>query len=109
VQCLQRLGINRNVARVITHLKSVNKEPSREIEMATDLRQPEISIAMRTLRENGWLAESEIKSIGKGRPLKFYALRATIDEIINYYEAEKNREYAKAMESIQRLRELTTV
>ncbi len=109
MQCLESLGINRNVARVITYPKGVNEEPSKEIEIATDLRQPEVSIAMRTLRQRGWLTESEIKSMGKGRPLKIYALRATTDEIINYYEAEKSREYSKAMDSIQRLRELTTL
>jgi len=108
VQGLQSLGINRNVARVITYLKSANEESSREIETATGLRQPEISIAMRTLREKDWLTEHEIKSNEKGRPLKIYALRATIDEIINYYEKEKTQEAARTSEAIQRLKELSS-
>ena len=108
VQGLENLGMKRTVACVITFLKDQNERFFREIETATRLRQPEISRAMQILRENGWLTEHYIKGNGKGRPLKIYALQATIDEIINYYEAEKCRESAHAMESIQRLKELTT-
>ena len=105
---LQRLGMKRNVASLITYLKNVNEGSARDIEMATGMRQPEVSIAMQTLRERNWLTEHEIKSEGKGRPLKIYALRATIDEIINYCEAEKSRELARTSEVIQRLKELSS-
>ena len=106
MQGLQNLGVNRNVARLLTYLKDMKERSSRDIEVATGLRQPEVSIAMQTLRERDWLTEHEIKSNGKGRPLKIYALRATIDEIINYWEAEKSREAARFSEAIQRLKEL---
>jgi len=108
MQDLESLGMKRTVASVITFLKDMKERSSREIETATGLRQPEVSIAMRTLRERGWLAEHEIKNIGKGRPLKIYALRATIDEIINYCEEEESREFARASETIQRLKDLSS-
>jgi predicted transcriptional regulator len=108
VQGLQNLGMKRTVACVITFLKDQNEGSSWDIETATFLNQTEVSMAMRTLRERGWLKEHEIKSNGKGRPLKIYALRATIDEIINYYEAEKSRESTRAMVSIQRLKMLSS-
>jgi predicted transcriptional regulator len=104
---LESLGMKRTVACVITFLKDLEERSSRDIETATGLRQPEVSIAMQTLRERGWLIEHEIKSSGKGRPLKIYALRATIDEIVNYCEAEKSRELARFSEAIQRLKELS--
>jgi predicted transcriptional regulator len=105
---LENLGMKRTTAKVITFLKDQKEISSRDIEVATGLRQPEVSIAMQTLRERNWLTESDIKSSGKGRPLKIYALRATIDEIINYYEAEKSRESARTSEAIQRLKELSS-
>jgi predicted transcriptional regulator len=108
VQVLESLGLKRTMACVITFLKDQNERSAREIETATQLSQPEVSIAMQTLRERNWLTEHEIKSKGKGRPLKIYALQATIDEIINYYEAEKCRESARNSEAIQRLKELST-
>ena len=105
---LESLGMKRTVACVITFLKDLKERSSRDIEVATGLRQPEVSIAMQTLRERNWLTEHEIKSTGKGRPLKIYALRATIDEIINYCEAEKSRESARFSEAIQKLKELSS-
>jgi len=108
VQGLESLGMNRNVARLITYLKDVKEGSPRDIETATGMRQPEVSIAMRTLREMDWVAEHEIKSDGKGRPMKIYALRSTIDEIIGYYEAKKSQDAAQTIEAIQRLKELSS-
>ena len=106
VETLRSLGVPRNVATLITFLANVNEASSREIEMGSDLRQPEVSIAMRSLRENNWIEEREIKREGKGRPMKVYSLRASIDEIIKFYEQQKLNESAQAMESIQRLKQL---
>jgi len=105
---LESLGMKRTVACVITFLKDQKERSSRDIEVATGLNQPEVSIAMQTLRERNWLTEHEIKSSGKGRPLKIYALRVTIDEIINYCEAEKSRESARFSEAIQKLKDLSS-
>jgi predicted transcriptional regulator len=108
IEALQSLDVPRNVASLITILASVDEATSREIEMGTDLRQPEVSIAMRTLRNNNWVEEREINKEGKGRPMKMYKLRISLDKIIKYYEDEKISESAQAMEAIQKLRELTT-
>jgi len=61
---------------------------------------------MRTLRENNWIEEKEVKREGKGRPMKVYSLRANIDQIIKHFEEQKLNESAQAMESIQRLKQL---
>ena len=108
VQGLESLGMNRNVAGLITYLKEVKEGSSRDIETATGLRQPEVSIAMRTLRQNNWVNEHDVKTEGKGRPMKIYKLSVHIEEIIKHYEEVKNSESAQAMGSIQRLREMIT-
>ena len=108
VQGLESLGTNRNVARLITYLKEVKEGSSRDIETATGLRQPEVSIAMRTLRQNNWVTERDVKTEGKGRPMKIYKLSVHIEEIIKHYEEVKYSESAQAMGSIQRLREMIT-
>ena len=102
------MGVSKNVASLITYLKDVENGSTRDIEMATDMRQPEVSIAMRTLRDMGWILERDVKSLGKGRPKKIYALGATIEKIIEHFEAEKNQESAKTVEAIQRLKELSS-
>jgi predicted transcriptional regulator len=40
--------------------------------------------------------------------MKIYALSTTIEEIIEHYEAEKNQESARTIETIQRLKELSS-
>lgn len=105
-ETLRSLGVQRNVAILITYLANVDEASSREIEMGSDLRQPEVSIAMRTLRENEWVNEKEIKRGGKGRPMKVYTLQTQIDNIIKHFEEEKQQESAYTMESIQKLKDL---
>ena len=109
IDALRNLNVPRNVATLITYLANVTETSSREIELGTNLRQPEVSIAMRTLRQNNWANERNIKADGKGRPMIVYKLRVPLESIINHYEKESNRESAHAMESIQRLKELTAV
>ena len=52
VQELQNLGVNRNVARVITFLKDQNERSFMDIEIATDLKQQKVSNAIQPLRPN---------------------------------------------------------
>ena len=107
VETLRSLEVPRNVATLITFLANVEEASSREIEMGSDLRQPEVSIAMRTLRNNNWVEEREIKKDGKGRPMKVYRLTISLGDIIKHFEDEKRKESAKTMESIEKLKELS--
>jgi predicted transcriptional regulator len=107
ITTLRNLNVSRNVATLITYLANANEATSREIEVGTNLRQPEVSIAMRSLRQNKWVEEREIKAAGKGRPMKVYKLGVPLESIINHYEEESKQESAHAMMSIQRLKELT--
>ena len=108
VEALRSLNVPRNVAMLITFMANVSEASSREIETATRMRQPEVSIAMCALRQNNWVEERNIKTEVKGRPMKVYKLGVPIEKIIQYYEDESDRASAHAMESIQRLKELTT-
>jgi predicted transcriptional regulator len=108
VEALEAVGVRRNVAAIIVYLKDLDEATSRDIEKGSGLRQPEVSIAMRVLRENGWIAERDVKGSGKGRPTRLYRLIMSIDEIIGHYEEEKRSESAQVMQSIQRLKEISS-
>ena len=103
---LRRLGMQRNVAILITCLANVSEATSREIELGAGLKQPEVSIAMRALRGENWVSEREVKTGGKGRPLRIYSLSTPIGEIIKRLEDEKQKESAEAIENVQKLRDL---
>jgi predicted transcriptional regulator len=108
IKALQNLKVPRTVASLIAFLANAKDASSREIEMGTNLRQPEVSIGMRMLRQNNWIVEQHLKKEGKGRPMIVYKLRVPIETIIKHFEEESNRESTRAMESIQRLKSLTT-
>ena len=91
---------------MITYLANTDEVTSREIEMGTNLQQPEVSIGMRTLRENNWVNERDVKLDGKGRPMKIYKLSVPIEKIIKHYEEQKNSEAARSMQAIQRLKDI---
>jgi predicted transcriptional regulator len=107
VEALRSINVSRNVASLITYLSNVDEATSREIERGTNLRQPEVSIGMRTLRQNNWIEERDVRTEGKGRPMKIYKLGVPIGEIIKHYEEEKNSEAARSMQAIQRLKDIT--
>jgi predicted transcriptional regulator len=109
VDLLHSLGVQRNVAKVITFLAVAGEATSRDLERGTDMRQPEVSIAMRTLRRENWVDEKDVKSNeGKGRPHKVYTLSTPVDEIISHIEEESRKESAEAMENIRKLKDLAS-
>lgn len=103
---LMDIELKRNAARTLVYLANVNEATSRHIEWGADLRQPEVSTAMRKLMEENWVEVREIKKEGKGRPVKCYKLAVPIQEIVSKLERAKQEQVTRDLESIQKLREL---
>lgn len=103
---LMKVGLKRNVARVLTYLAGVDEATSREIEMGSDLRQPEVSIAMREIRKLDWISERDEKNPGKGRPYRIYKLNKSLPDIISYLEGEKAKESEMILRQIEKLKTL---
>jgi predicted transcriptional regulator len=99
------IGIKRNVSKVLVYLANTQEATSRDIERGTDLRQPEVSIAMRYLKECNWIETRESKSESKGRPVKIYTLARPITEIMDTIEKEKKKEARHQLDLIQKMRE----
>ena len=101
---LIRTGMKRNVARVLIYLAHNPEATSREIERGTDLRQPEVSLAMAALIEQKWVENREIKAENKGRPVKIYRLSHPFGEIVDVIEREKRDQAATQLSLIQEIR-----
>lgn len=89
---LMNIGVPRNVARTVTYLSKVPEALSVQIEVGAELRQPEVSIAIRKMRERNWISERKIKKEGKGRPLHTYKMNSDIKAIVNTLIQEKKNE-----------------
>jgi predicted transcriptional regulator len=105
VDLLIDIGTKKNVAQVLVFLANVPKATSRDIERGTDLRQPEVSLAMRYLIGQDWIRITENKAEGKGRPVKIYSLSKSIDKIMNSIEKEKKEQAKQQIARVQKLRE----
>ena len=100
------LGLGRAVARTLAFLNDGEEATSVALEQGSGLRQPEVSIAMRQLKERDWINEREDKKPGKGRPCKIYSLKVGFNKIITQLETERKKVDAVAQEKIERLKKL---
>lgn len=104
-QLLVDIGLKRNVAKVLVYLANTPEATSRDIERGTDLRQPEVSIAMRSLKENVWIESRESKAESKGRPVKIYCLARSIEDIMETIEQDKRKEVQSQLDLFQKAKQ----
>lgn len=104
IKALSNLGMSRNAATTMAYLMNVDEASSREIEISTGLRQPEVSIVMRLMCNKSWVSMRSEKKLGKGRPMKIYSLTAPVDEIISYYEDKIYKESQATISAIKKLK-----
>ena len=99
------LGMSRNEAMTLAYMQNANSATSIELERSARLRQPEVSIAMKQLKERDWINEREEKKAGKGRPFKIYSLKVGFNEIIAHLENQQRKAVVDAQARIERLKE----
>lgn len=107
VQLLINAGLKKNIAKTLVYLKKKEEITSVEIESATSLRQPEVSIAMQELRRRKWVIKRDIKKQGKGRPVHAYRLSVPFEEIIATIEDDLRKKIKKIEWEIGQLKELS--
>jgi predicted transcriptional regulator len=105
VDLLIGIGVSRTVAKVLVFLANTPEASSRDIERGADLRQPEVSIAMQYLKEQGWIASRQVRTESIGRPQNIVRLSWPIAEIIDLIQSKKEDEIQKKMALAQKIRE----
>lgn len=110
IDMLQSLGLPRTEATAIVCLKDCRELRSLHIELVSGLRQPEVSVAMRPLKNRDWVDERpEKKNKGKGRPVKYYQLTVPFTQIVQALEEEFLKDNTEKVIALRRLRELETL
>ncbi len=95
---LKQAGVKKHVALSLVFTAGKGEATRREIEEATNLKQPEVSIATQEMRVNGWMDKRDIMKEGKGRPVHCYMLVKPLEEIMKEIE-EEERARIKEMEN----------
>jgi predicted transcriptional regulator len=104
VNLLFKIGIKRNVAKVLVFLAKAPTGTSRAIDRGTHLRHLEVATVIQYLKKQGWIKSQDNKAKSKGRPVKIYELAKPIPEIVNGIEQEKIKETNDQLQLIRKLR-----
>ena len=104
VELLVRTGIPKNVARALVFLSTRDETTSVEVEKATGMRQPEVSIAMQGLRRRKWVEKRDMKRPGKGRPVHAYRLALPFAEIVEQIAREERRKIEEIQGTVRQLK-----
>lgn len=108
IELLQGLHVPRTEAVCIACLVCGKELTSQNIEQASGLRQPEVSIAMRPLKEMEWIEErNEKKNNEKGRPLKYYKMIVPFDKIIETLETDALKKEKEISQALAQLKDLS--
>jgi predicted transcriptional regulator len=108
VDLLVRTGMSKNIAKTLVFLSKREETTSVEIEKATGLRQPEVSIAMQDLRRRRWVEKRDIKKEGKGRPVHAYRLGVPFDAIVDILAREERAKIENIETNIRKMRSQLT-
>ena len=105
VNLLIQVGMRKYVANMLVFLANTTEATSREIERGTDMRQPEVSMAIKYLLAHEWIKSREIPSEQKGRPQKIYTLAVPVKTILASVEKEKTTEAKHKLALIKKIRD----
>lgn len=100
-------GMSKNLAKTLVFLSKRDETTSVQIEKATGLRQPEVSLAMQELRRRRWVTKRDIKKEGKGRPVHAYRISKSFSRIISTIKNQEDKKIEKIVKNMNELRSLT--
>jgi len=106
VQLFVKLGMPKNIAKTLLYISQFDECKCADIEQATDMRQPEVSIAMQELHRKGWVKRRDFKKKGKGRPVHIYKPTVHLSEILKSFEQEKSKEVERVKNDITLLKNI---
>ncbi|PWR75214.1 hypothetical protein ACKUB1_15330 [Methanospirillum stamsii] len=100
------IGIGKNSSKVLALLIRELDFSSRDMERICDLRQPEVSIALKDLITRGWVKIVRHVIENKGRPVSIYHLGKTLDEILDDIKGMIIGDSGRKIIDIERIRDL---
>ncbi len=110
IEVLASTGMPKGTARTLAFLSSKDDwATSRDIERATNLRQPEVSIAVRGLLGRGWIERDSLKRESKGRPINIYRMDVNLADVYQSIESDEQEKIAEVEENLAHIKELWDV
>jgi predicted transcriptional regulator len=84
VNRLRAIGMTRKAAKVITYMMLRTDGSARDIEITTNLRQPEVSVGLKEL--STWVRVTPgVKIKPHARPVSVYSLAVPLGDVVRHY------------------------
>jgi len=106
IRLFTEVGMPKYLSKALMYISQVDECSSADIERGTNMRQPEVCIAMQELRRRGWVQKRELKKKGKGRPVHIYKPTVELSEVVKTIEQEKLKELADVKNDITELKNI---
>ncbi|PTD94671.1 ArsR family transcriptional regulator [archaeon SCG-AAA382B04] len=106
VKLLVDLGMDKNVAKTFTSLANGDELRSKQIQRTTGLSQPEVSMAINSLKEDDFIQERMIEREKRGRPMMAYSLAKPLSKVMKEIENRWRMEKQKEKRKIEKAKEL---
>jgi predicted transcriptional regulator len=107
IEALASTGMPKGIARTLAYLSSKDDwATSKDIEKATKLRQPEVSIAVRELEDRGWVERDSLKRESKGRPINIYKMSVKLEKVYTSIEQDEKAKIGEVEANLRHIREL---
>ena len=106
IRLFTEIGMPKFLSKALMYISQVDECSSTDVERGTNLRQPEVSLAMQELRRRGWVKKRDLKRKGKGRPVHIYTSTIELSEILKTIEQEKMKELEEAQNDIAELKSI---
>ena len=104
-ELLIKVGVPKNTANVFSSLLDGEPRTSRQIERVVDLRQPEVSIALKNLY--GFVSVAKQESENIGRPNKVYRMsKKQGDAYLKCMADEKQKEIDGIAANLEKIRRM---
>ncbi|MCK9580456.1 MAG: ArsR family transcriptional regulator [Methanoregula sp.] len=104
ISILIEIGMTTNVAKIFVYFSRNPDGTSREIELGTDLRQSDVSMAMKYFINRGWIKILECFPGGTGRSIKVFRLALPVEKILDAIETEKENELELRLLQLERIK-----
>ena len=104
ITVLEKLGLTKVTARALMYVAQVEECRSADIEQGADLRQPEVSLAMKDLLHRGWVIKRQQRNQQKGRPHHIYKALYRLHDLFESFEREKLQEITNVQRGLAALK-----
>ena len=106
IQLFVKLGMPENLAKTLMFVSQYDECRRVDVQQGTDMRQPEVSVAMQELRSRDWVKKRDLKKKAKGRPVHIYRPIVDLSDVLKTVELEKLKEVEAVKNDISELKNI---